>query len=1507
MTTALFNTTFKLPATAAADVPPLMQERLCASDRPLALLPVRLETRFFPQPDGSSQLRVRVYPDKIHLDSHEPELTPDELDWGKHFWEQTWRAGNDPQAQATAWRQLADRFRDARAAWIVRVLAPTNPQQRPTSPVAPDKPLPAAPAFPSVAVVDDGQHAAWRRAPLARLMPDFWIAVVASGGQPAIAVRGGNIVRPLAVGPDPKAQPASVNAETLAIDDGMKWMIDFDAAEAAGMALRIPIPAATLAAGIDSLFVFGAAASASADTTATDLADLLDAHHYTDGLEFLHLGTPTNNTADRRAGYGSDDPGHERSFAIEVAADPQALDATTNALHLGAALGLPPQRIAPVLGRIGRAAEEHELGQRSMNCALWQTSWGYFLSNMIGFDGTGLTLDTLAWTRDHFMANVRGAGPFPSLRCGRQPYGVLPVTSLDLWKPRAGEEAALARDSGLKGLLINLRDNFWRPKLQQVARVGLRQNPADPDADLADVMRTEALSGSYRVRNLLGRHYLQHLRAFIGEDLQASGFIAAQDAITGGILQRLGFPWRPRLARAIFAELSWPVKSTLIQAGEVSPWAALQPNYIASLLAEHHIDGLIAARPDPAATGAATSLLQTLLRHAALRELSHATALIAGSSPGASVPALLRDQELIDLVTGAAPTLTWKRQLESKVPTVTGDRSIRQFLEAFLQGSIDSTGAPALAALGDFVSSLTRLQGLDTETLQFLMQSTLDLASNRLDAWISSFAVKRLTALRDAGVTGLYAGGYGWVENLRPMPLSAAVQVTPLPGEPAPLFAPANDSGFIHAPSMTHAAAAALLRNAHLGPGGVPQADGSFAIDMSSRRVREATRLIDGMRQGQPLGALLGYRFERSLHDLGFDRFIAPLRNLAPLTAKRLEQTSLPVEQIASNNVVDGLALFSKWRDAQSEVLQALQQASPTPTELATLRRELDALGAAIDGLSDALTAETAYQLARGNTGRTAATLAAVAQGDAPAPELEVARIPRSGVALTHRMLLLWSGPPAASAGWATGTPRARAEPMLNAWAARLFGDPRKVRCTVERLDDATGNVAESRVFHLSDLALAPLDIVYGVQPSAGALPSDTSSSEIEARVLHLAQHAAGGFAAGASLRIQHQRPANLAAGELTLFDVLEQARAARQLLATSRGVDPQDLSPPERIAAATFNLTELEARAHAAEVALQAAHSALSTLAQGGAAATAEALRSSLIALAAFGPAPGIPSVPIGDDPAARAALSKQALALLGDSKNRLDQGTQLRALAPVADPRARRDQLVARMGAVFGSSFIVLPRFTCETQAAGELASAKAASSAAQGGDPLAVFTWFTRSARVRDPIARLSACLRGAEVLGTGERLALTVAQLPFIAGERWVGLPSAQNEALPAGKVSLVVQATAAFDVTQPLAGLWIDEWIEVVPSREETTAITFQYNPPDACAPQSVLLAVPPAPGEDWSVSAMYRVLAETLDLAKLRAVDSEALVETGQYLPALFFAFNVKDDAVSTDFAPLTR
>jgi len=1497
---ALFRSSFALPR-AGAQLPASMQESLCASDQPLVMLPVRLETRFFAQPDGSSELRVRIYPDTIQLDSHEPELTRTEREWGVHTWESIWRAGNDVEAQKTAWRQLADRFGDERGAWILHALEPANMAQRPTSPIGASEPLAHPPAFPQPAIVEDNEQASWRHAPVARLMPDRWYAIVHSAGVPAIAVRGRDIEKPVAAGPDPQTPPGVVAADTLAIDKGMQWMVDFDVAEAKGMALRIPIPAATLAAGLDSLFVLGATSSSAPGNVADEFADLLDAHHYTDGLEFLHLGTPTNNTADRRAGYQSGGRDHDTSFAAEVASDPATLDADANAIKIGAALGLPRARVVRALGYVQRASERHDAAQRCMNAALWPASWGYYLGNMIGFAGSGLTPEGLAWARQHFLSHVRAAGALPWLRAGRQPYGLLAVTSLDLWKPEA--DADDPRDAFLKDLLIGLRDKFWRPKLDQVARVGQRQSPPDPDADLADVMRTEAFSGAYRVRSLFGRHYLQHLRAFIGEDLQATGFIGAQDAITAGPLQRLGIPWRPRMAAATFGEMSFAIKSALVQSGEVSPWKLLEPDYIAALLAESHIDALVAARPAPDATAASASLLQTLLRHALLREIAEAAARIAARAPAVDASALLHDAELNDLVSGSALSPTFQRQLEMKVAAITGNRTIRDVIEDTLRDVAVPTAATELAPLVEFRASLKSLLGTDSETLQLLMQGTLDLASYRLDAWITSFASKRLATLRAQSAVGLRTGAYGWVENLRPMPPSAFVPAVPPAGESAPLAMFSGDTGFIHAPSATHAAAAALLRNAHLGTSGITSADSPFAIELSSRRAREAARLIDGTRQGQPLGALLGYRFERNLHDLGLDRFIAPLRNLAPLAARRLEPTNAPLEKIAANNVVDGLVLSAKWHDAQPEVTNALQAVSPTAGELTSLRREFDGLADAIDGLSDALTAEVAYQMARGNTARTAATLAAIAHGDAPAPELEVARIPRSGTAVTHRVLVLWSDPPAAASG---ASPMAQAEPALDGWARKLLGDFANVRCTFERVS-GDDQILETRALALRELSLPPLDVVYGMPAAGNAAPDDPTFSETEARVLDLAQRAVLGFPSAGRWRIQHARPIDLGSGELTLFDVLEQARSVRRVLATARGVTPQDLAPPSRRPSSAFDLEELESRVLAAEAALFDAHDAIAALMPASASPSADALRASIRKLAEFGFAFTVPIVASGDDPAARAALAQQARSLFAESGKRRDRITTLREEAAATESRARFAQLSERMRAVFGASFVVLPRFTCDAATADDLRSALAGSNAMLDGDALAVYAWFTRYARVRDPVARLASCLAGSEVIGTGERYALEVAQLPFDDGDRWIGLPAAAHKPMSAGKVSLVVQTAAAVDFARPLRGLWIDEWSEVVPSREETTAITFQYNPPDACAPQTVLLAVPPVSGEDWTVATLHRVLAETLDLAKLRGVDSDALSECGQFLPALCLAFNARDDAVSTDFAPLTR
>ena len=110
----------------------------------------------------------------------------------------------------------------------------------------------------------------------------------------------------------------------------------------------------------------------------------------------------------------------------------------------------------------------------------------------------------------------------------------------------------------------------------------------------------------------------------------------------------------------------------------------------------------------------------------------------------------------------------------------------------------------------------------------------------------------------------------------------------------------------------------------------------------------------------------------------------------------------------------------------------------------------------------------------------------------------------------------------------------------------------------------------------------------------------------------------------------------------------------------------------------------------------------------------------------------------------------------------------------------------------------------------------------------------------------------------------------------------------------------------------VSGLMIDEWIEVIPNARETAAVAFHHNEPNARAPQAVLIAVPPDERPTWEPETLEAILLETLELAKLRAVDLTALQGAAgkeeaalpvQLLPALYFASNAADQTISTDFA----
>jgi hypothetical protein len=176
------------------------------------------------------------------------------------------------------------------------------------------------------------------------------------------------------------------------------------------------------------------------------------------------------------------------------------------------------------------------------------------------------------------------------------------------------------------------------------------------------------------------------------------------------------------------------------------------------------------------------------------------------------------------------------------------------------------------------------------------------------------------------------------------------------------------------------------------------------------------------------------------------------------------------------------------------------------------------------------------------------------------------------------------------------------------------------------------------------------------------------------------------------------------------------------------------------------------------------------------------------------------------------------------------------------------------------------------------------------------------------VREATARLETVLLYGAALGRAS-LDFDVAQLPHGPTERWAAL-APRTGRVPGGRLSLVAQRSSGFDAADSLAGLSIDDWVEVVPSDVEDTGVTFHFDASGSEAPQAWLLAVhpDPLPARDvteaprWSLETLEAILRETLELAELRAVDEDALRAAGQFLPAAYFASNEAGDTVSTDF-----
>ena len=1353
-----------LPSTSKFLKPP-------ASSVPLVLLPVRLETRF-----QGSELWLRIYPDDVHVNSFEPELTPEESAARANFLTQAQPGADAAQSAFTA---LGAQFGAQRAAWIASANAQSG-----------------------------AKPAQWSQAPFTNTLPERWIVIGYQGNAAGqVLAIGPAIADSLAMGPAPDGPgPGS--------DDGTRWIRDFDRAVQVGMGFRITLTAEQQR-GFTRLVVLGLNSALDTGQSAQRLADLLQAHHYTDGLELLAHNTPTNNTDSVKSGLSTRDPNYAALYALEQGPALCPSRPTADGDRLARALNIGPAVLAHVRGADGGIDEQ----AAAMNEALWPSTWGYYLEQIV--TGSVPVPDTiLPIARDHFNQHVRARGHFPIVRIGRQPYGILPVCWSAAWQPLEGR----ALDQPLASLLARMRTT-WETSVATVSRIPGAQ---DREAALVNLLGMTPSSQSYAARSVVGPEYNFAYWNFVQKDLTKTWWTALSAKTLAQTSDLSAVLANTRLANSAFVRMRRPLSDLMVAPAPLDGLPA--PPYIAQLASL----GWQALRdytmPSP------TPLLLLLLRHAALRQYLD-TAMDLLVAAGAAQPAEKLEAELVNLSAAARPT-AWDllhRVLPGKGP-----------VGAYLDGAKQDPASPEFV---NFWNSFTNLSRLSAEELDFATREVLDLGSYRFDAWVTSLAHFRLDEThRVAPNGGIVLGGYGWVEDVRP----ATAQMA--------------SAGYVHAPSLAHATTAAVLRSGYLShKNGAQQ---PFQIDLSSDRVRLGLHLLDGIREGQPLGALLGYRLERTLHESGMDVYIDALRRLAPLNGTATSEGATS-ESVAASDVVDGLALLRQFHDnAQFWSGAGLP---PAGTSRDAVSKAISRLDDALDSVADLSLAESVHQLLRGNTLRAGATLDAIARGDTVPPELDVVETPRTGTGVTHRVMAIAIGSNAP--GWA-GTARAKAEPRLNSWMASLLGDPARVR-TRANFVDAAGKTLATVEISLDKLDLAPVDFL--------AFPeNDGMTGELADRLLRAAAQARpASVAANANLQLVPGRDSSWTPDILSIGEWLGLMKALSRLAGGARPLEPGDLIVPGQTAG-SINTAELQSRADNAEASLRAARTALNGTA---------GIDTALLSAANFGVIGAVPGLDATQ-------WSVQAVAAASELDKRIAKLDSLASgftrAGASEDALLQQDQ--SRLQAIFGDSFIVLPVLASSLTAGWTQLWAN--STALQGGDALASVRWFQRMSRVRPGVARLDTSLLMAEALSGKSLVRFDVAQLPATTNDRWLGLDLAGK--MPASSLSLIAFSPTAYTAGAAVAGLMIDEWVELLPSTQQITGISFHHDDPTARAPQAILLVVRPDDFPEWTMEAVEGSVLEALDLAKLRAVDPDTLGALGHYLPALYFAYNSGGGAAET-------
>ena len=1128
--------------------------------------------------------------DEILVIPTDVALSPGEAAAISAYWQAVWLADGDLGRQQTAQTTLETAVGAARAAALVASYKPFNLADRPLPPLQ-KADVALSTAFVILPADPLAQQNAWSQAPQVTQFPERFVVLGYNAGVRTLEAISNVVALPLYVGPDPSADPVTDPSSAIHPDGGdlfvpdeLKWMVDFERAVELGMALKIDLSPAQAAGGFDRLLVLGLQLALGHDDGKAMLEQLL--HHHAvgrSGLSLVPQGTPTHNTSGKGTGYTKLDDADQsfddrkRMPLFTVTADPML---KRDGEWLAELLGVDPALFTGIHAADGC----DQMRARAMQRALWPATIGYWMDKLLA---PVFSDDAIASTRAFFTRFVSGRGAVPAIRIGGQPYGILPTTAFSRIRwldPRRPGEPGWndPQLDFLRSLLAILRavDTDWTAMSAGNAHVG---RPGDAHQTLLDVIGLHPSSVEYYSRSAESVNQLfnfANLWGFGPQFVQALNALALH-AAAGGLLTRLGYTGnaQPEILQHYFMRDAGQIIKViddrpLSETETIRAWTDDNRNYIQWLI-DAARTSLETLRTEKGFSNNTTPemLLYLYLRHALMLgyyDTSYELHKSAGILTAVQLAAMKPEPTFVHVAEAAAAPATESRfaALYKTETRITGSAAllVSDYITNNLAFLAQSRG------LKDQIDALTILASAPTAELERTFAEHIDTCSYRFDAWLLGLVNYQLQTMRygtakggndgaETGVkTGVYLGAYGWVEDLRPSPTTTVPARLPpdvvenFPG--APIVHDAGNGGYIHAPSLTQARTAAVLRSGYLAnaTSANPQ---SLAVNLSSDRVRLALSLLEGIRNGQSLGALLGYQFERGLHDahatVEVDKFIFPLRKAFPLVADSFASTktapNVPIEAIEASNVLDGRKLLAQIGSSGVTTypfgLTTLPAANSD--EAKAIETEAAALRNVYDALSDLALAEGVHQAVQGNFERIASTLDAYSVGNFP-PEPQVVETPPNGIGLTHRVAVHLKPGLAAAAG---APPRARSEPALDDWLASLLPPLDKIGCMVGWTDH--GGIAHQLPVTLANLALRPIDLVWVMKPDAVQ-----TMAELDDRVLRFVFTTATPRP-DVDLRIAYMTPP--AADAFSIFAATAQIRNLRTIVIGSRPLRATDAS----------------------------------------------------------------------------------------------------------------------------------------------------------------------------------------------------------------------------------------------------------------------------------------------------------------------------------------------------------